>query len=138
MGLPRVTSLTVQHVRGLRFVATEGEHAVSVDAVPEDGGGGTALSAPQLFAAAVGACMLEFVVNSCRLRDIPCERLSVDLEFEEQAGPRRVSALRAVIHLEPEPPQDAKRRLAGVARHATLTNTLMRPPEVVIRFAGEE
>ncbi|RLC63912.1 MAG: hypothetical protein DRI48_08035, partial [Chloroflexi bacterium] len=61
--------LTVQHVDGLRFRATAREHTVAVDAAPEDGGGGTALSAPQLFAAAVGACILEFVVNSCRLRD---------------------------------------------------------------------
>jgi uncharacterized OsmC-like protein len=68
--------LTVQHVDGLRFLATAEGHAVVVDAAPEDGGAGTALSAPRLFAAAVGACILEFVTNSCRLRGIPLERLS--------------------------------------------------------------
>ncbi len=45
--------------------------------------------------------------------------------------------MRATIHIEPEPPEDVKRRLIGVARHATLVNTLLRPSEVVIRFAGE-
>lgn len=129
--------LTVQHVDGLRFLATAEGHAVVVDAAPEDGGGGTALTAPQLFAAALGACMLEFVVNSCRLRGIPFERLSLEMACEGLARPRRIGAMRATIHIEPEPPEDAKRRLIGVARHATLVNTLLRPPEVVIRFAGE-
>ncbi len=129
--------LTVQHVDGLRFLATVGEHAVVVDAAPEDGGAGTALSAPQLFAAAVGACMLEFVANSCRLRGIPFEWLSLEIECEELERPRRIGAIEAMIHIEPEPPEDVKRRLIGVARHATLVNTLVRPPDVAIRFAGE-
>jgi len=141
--------LTVQHVDGLRFLATVElppasgglggvrGHAVVVDAAPEDGGGGTAPSAPRLFAAALGACILEFVTNSCRLRGIPFERLSLEMECEEQARPRRVGAIEATIHIEPEPPEDVKRRLIGVAKHATLVNTLVRPPEVVIRFARE-
>ena len=127
--------ITVQHVDSLRFQATVGEHAVSADAAPEDGGGGTAMSAPQLFAAAMGACMLEFVTNSCRLRGISFERLSLELECEELERPRRIGALEATIRIEPEPPDDVKRRLIGVAKHATLVNTLARPPEVAIRFA---
>jgi len=129
--------LTVQHVDGLRFLATVGEHSVVVDAAPEDGGGGTALSAPQMFAAAVGACICEFVVNSCRLREIPFERLSLTLEYEELERPRRLGEVRATLQIEPEPPEDVKRRLIGVAKHATLVNTIRRPPEVVIQFVGE-
>lgn len=129
--------LTVQHVDGLRFLATAEGNAIVVDAAPEDGGAGTALSAPRLFAAAVGACILEFVANSCRLRGIPFERLSLEMDFEEQARPRRVGVLEVTIHIEPEPPEDVRRRLIGVARHATLVNTLVRPPDMVIQFAGE-
>ena len=132
----------VQHVDGLRFLATVGPHTLVVDAaprngVPEDGGGGTAMSAPRMFAAALGACILEFVANSCRLREIPFERLGLELEFEELERPRRVGRLEAVLSIEPEPPDDAKQRLIGVARHATLVTTLKRPPEVAIRFSGE-
>lgn len=129
--------LTVQHVDGLRFLATGEGHAVLVDAAPEDGGTGTAFSAPQLFAAAVGACILEFVANSCRLRDIPFERLILEVESEELAKPRRIGAIAATIHIEPEPAEDVKRKLVGVARHATLANTLVRVPEMRIQFAGE-
>ncbi len=126
--------LRVQHVYGLRFVATGGNHAVVVDAAPEDGGGGTAMSAPQLFAAALGACILEFVTNSCRLREIPFDQLSVEVEYEELARPRRVGDVRATLHIKPEPPEEVKQRLLGVARHVTLLNTLARPPEVEIQF----
>jgi uncharacterized OsmC-like protein len=129
--------LMVQYVDGLRFLATMGEHAVVVDAAPEDGGGGTALSAPQLFVTALGACVLEFVVNSCRLREIKFDRLSLELEYEELERPRRVGEVKATLQIEPDLPEDAKRRLVGVARHATLVNTLTRPPAVVIQFAGE-
>ena len=127
--------LTVQHVDGLRFLATVGEHALIVDAAPEDGGGGTAPSAPRLFAAALGACILEFVTNSCRLRGVPFERLSLELEYEELERPRRVGEVQVRLHIEPEPDEATKRRLLGVARHATLVNTLARPPGIAIQFA---
>jgi uncharacterized OsmC-like protein len=129
-------NLTVQHVDNLRFLTTAGEHTGIVDAAEEDGGGGTAMSAPCLFVAAIGACMLEFVVNSCRLHDLPVEELSLHMTFEEAPGPRRVARLEATLCLEPEPPGDVKRRLIAIARHATLTNTLAYPPELDIRFAG--
>jgi len=119
----------------MRFLATADGHTVVLDAAPQDGGGGTALSAPQLFAAAIGGCILEFVANSCRLRDVPVERLSVQVIYEEVPKPRRVGALQMALCIEPEPPEEVKQRLLGVARHATLINTLERPPEVEIRFA---
>jgi putative redox protein len=129
-------NLTVEHVDGMRFLAATDTHAVVVDASPEDGGGGTAPSAPQLFVAALGACILEFAANSCRLRGIPVERLSVEIEYEEMPKPRRVGALEAKICIEPDPSEEVKQRLLGVARHATLVNTLERPPKVDISFAG--
>ena len=127
--------IAVQHVDGLRFLGTVGEHTMHVDAAPEDGGTGAAPSAPQLFALAMGACLLEFVVNSCRLREISFERLSLELEFEEMERPRRIGALEATIHIEPDLPEEVKQRLIGVARHATLANTLVRPPELAVKFA---
>jgi uncharacterized OsmC-like protein len=131
-------NLTVQHLDGMRFLAAADKHAVVVDASPQDGGGGTAMSAPQLFVAALGACILEFVANSCRLRGVSVERLSVEIEYEEMPKPRRISAPKAMICIKPDPPEEVKRRLLGVARHATLINTLERPPAVDISFAGTE
>jgi uncharacterized OsmC-like protein len=129
--------VTVRHVDGLRFLATAGRQAVVVDAAPEEGGRGTAMSAPQLFAATLGACMLEFVANSCRLRGLSFDHLSLELECEELEQPRRIGEVRATIHMEPEPAEQVKRRLVGVAKHATLINTLVHPPEIAIRFSGE-
>jgi len=126
--------VVVQHVDGMHFRGTVGEHTVEVDAAPEDGGAGIAPSSPQLFAVAVGACILEFVTNSCRLRGIQPEKVSLEMTYEEVERPRRVGTLEAKIHIEPDLPQDVKRRLIGVAKHATLTNTLASPPEVAIRF----
>ncbi|MGD9048498.1 MAG: OsmC family protein [Anaerolineae bacterium] len=130
--------LTVQHVDGMRFLATADGHSVVVDAAPEDGGGGTAVSAPQLLVAAMGACILEFVLNSCRLRGVPVECLSVEMVHEEVPRPRRLGALEATIHIEPDPSTEVKQRLLGVARHATLVNTLIRPPEVRLCFGEDD
>ena len=128
-------TIVVRHVDRLCFQVSAGEHTVSVDAGVNDGGTGSALSAPQLFAAAVGACMCEFVVNSCRLREIPLESLSLEVTYEELTRPRRIGGLETTLHIEPEPSEDVKQRLLGVARRATLVNTLMRPPEVRVEFA---
>jgi uncharacterized OsmC-like protein len=137
MRVEQEMELTVQHVDGMRFLATGDGHTVVVDAAPEDGGGGTAMSGPQLFVAALGACILEFVLNSCRLRGIPVERLSVEMAYQEIPRPRRIGEVEAMIHLEPDPLDEVERRLVGVARHATLSNTLVRPPEVDITFSKE-
>jgi uncharacterized OsmC-like protein len=138
MGKERSTmELTVQHVDGMRFLATADGHTVVVDAALEDGGGGTSMSAPQLFVAALGTCILEFVTNSCRLRGVPVERLSVEMRYEEVPRPRRVGALEAKLHIEPDPPDHVKRRLVGVAWHATLVNTLVRPPELSVCFGSD-
>lgn len=129
--------VTVQHVDGMRFLASTGRNAVVVDATPEDGGGGSALSAPQLFAAALGACMCEFVANSCRLREIPFERLSVEVHCEVLEKPRRMGDLTATLHIQPPVDDDVKRRLIGVARRGTLVGALRRPPEIDIRFTED-
>ena len=75
--------------------------------------------------------------GNSRLREIPFERLGLEMEYEELKRPRRIGPLEALLRIEPEPPHDAKQRLVGVARHATLVNMLGRPPEVVIRLAEE-
>jgi uncharacterized OsmC-like protein len=129
--------VTVQHVNGMRFLAATDGHTMVVDAAPEDGGAGTAMSAPQLFVAALGACILEFVVNSCRLRGVPVERAKAEMAYDEVMRPRRVDAMQAALHIEPDPPDDVKRRLLGVARHATLITTLVRRPQIEIQFVQE-
>jgi uncharacterized OsmC-like protein len=129
--------LVVQHMDGLRFLATVENHAVVVDGARVAGGAPTALSAPQLFAAAIGACICEFVTNSCRLHGVPFKRLGVEMACEELQRPRRLGAVDVQVRIEPQPPEEMKRRLLGVAKHATLVNTLARAPEVTIRFAEE-
>ena len=91
----------------------------------------------QLFAAALGVCALEFVANSCRLNDVPFQRLELEVECEERTSPRRIGVMELIIRIDPEPPEDVKRRLGEVARHATLVNTLARLPAVSIHLSEE-
>jgi hypothetical protein len=88
-------------------------------------------------AAAIGAGMTEFVVNSCRLRDVPVEQLDLDMAEQEVPGAPRIARLDAALHLEPEP-GEVRCRLISVARHAMLVNTLARPPVLDIGFAGTQ
>lgn len=131
------THVRAQYLDGLRSVVTVGQHTVVVDPMPEEGGTGTGMSAPQLFAAALAACILEFIANSCRLHGIPLERLEVELDFTIESGPRRIGAAEARVRIAPEPPEEVRRRLIAVARRATLLNTLAQPPEVNIRFESQ-
>jgi organic hydroperoxide reductase OsmC/OhrA len=125
-----------QRIDGLRSLVTVGNHTVVVDPPPEEGGTGTGMSAPQLFAAAMAACIVGFIANSCRLRDISLTRLEVELTAPIQGGPRRVGDMEVVVRMEPEPPEEVRQHLLAVAKRATLLNTLAHPPRVVIRFAS--
>ncbi len=121
---------------GLCSSVTVGRYTVVVDPLPEEGGTGKGMSAPQLFAAAMAACIVGFIANSCRLRGVPLTRLEVWLTAPIQGGPRRVGDMEAEVRMEPEPPEEVRRHLLAVARRATLLNTLARPPRVAIRFAS--
>lgn len=123
-----------QWTDGLRSLVTVENHAVIVDPPPEEGGTGTGMSAPQLFAAAMAACIAGFIANSCRLRNIPLTRLEVELTAPVQSGPRRVGDMEAVIRMEPEPPEEVRQHLLKVAKRATLLNTLAQTPQVILRF----
>lgn len=123
-----------QWIDGLRSLVTVENHAVIVDPPPEEGGTGTGMSAPQLFAAAMAACIAGFIANSCRLRNIPLTRLEVELTAPVRSGPRRVGDMEAVIRMEPDPPEEVRQHLLKVARRATLLNTLVQVPQVILRF----
>lgn len=123
-----------QWIDGLRSLVTVENHAVIVDPPPEEGGTGTGMSAPQLFAAAMAACIAGFIANSCRLRNIPLTRLEVELTAPVRSGPRRVGDMEAIIHMEPDPPEEVRQHLLKVARRATLLNTLAQVPQVILRF----
>jgi len=125
-----------QRIDGLRSLVTVGNHTVVVDPPPEEGGTGTGMSAPQLFAAAMAACIVGFIANSCRLRNIPLTRLEVELTAPIQGGPRHVGDMEVVVRMEPEPPEEVRQHLLAVAKRATLLNTLAHPPRAVIRFAS--
>jgi len=75
--------VSLRHVDDMRFLAMADDHSIVVDASREDGGGGTAMSAPQLFAAAVGAYILESVLNSSRLQTVPVDQLGRGIVFKE-------------------------------------------------------
>lgn len=123
-----------QWIDSLRSLVTVENHTVVVDPPPEEGGTGTGMSAPQLFAAAMAACIAGFIANSCRLRNVPLTRLEVELTAPIQSGPRRVGDMEAMIRMEPEPPEEVRQHLLEVAKRATLLNTLARSPQVTIRF----
>lgn len=127
-----------RHIDGLRSVVTVGSHTVVVDPPPEEGGTGTAMSAPQLFVAALAACFVGFIANSCRLNGVLPERLEVEVSAPIRSHPRRVGDVEVVIRMEPEPSEEVRRRLLAVLRRATLLNTLAHPPRVTFRFAQEE
>ncbi|MGB9872088.1 MAG: OsmC family protein [Anaerolineae bacterium] len=126
-----------QQIDGLRSLVTVENHTVVVDPPPEEGGTGTGMSAPQLFAAAMAACIVGFIANSCRLRNIPLTHLEVELTAPLQSGPRRVGDMEAVVRMKPEPPEEVRQHLLRVAQRATLLNTLARPPRITLRFEPE-
>lgn len=125
-----------RYIDGLRSVVTVEGHSIVVDPPPEEGGTGTGMSAPQLFAAAMAACIAGFIANSCRLRNVPLTRLEVELTAPIQRGPRRVGDMEVTVRMEPEPPEEVREHLLKVARRATLLNTLARPPRLTLRFAA--
>jgi uncharacterized OsmC-like protein len=130
--------IDIQHVDRLRYLATSGAHSLVIDMSHELGGVDTALGADQVFGAALGACALNFVANSCRLHSIPTDGLRAVVELERVERPRRLSGITLRLALGAALSQEQRDTLIGVAQHCILANTLARPPQITVLFEEED
>ncbi|WP_281185318.1 OsmC family protein [Trichlorobacter lovleyi] len=102
-----------------------------------DGAPGEAPTPFAYFLGSIGTCAGIYVLEFCKARQIPTDRVSLTqhTEFElDQQGKRRVSKVGLTINLPPEFPERYQKAIVKAAELCSVKKAIMHPPEFVVDY----
>jgi len=125
-------SLAVRNIGGLKFLAQTRKHEVIFDQPKEEGGEDRGMTPVELFIASLGSCIGTYIVWFCERHNIATDGMRIDLSWASGENPIRISRIRANVNLPVKVPESIRQALVRKAKHCTIHNTLIHPPEVEI------
>ena len=139
--------ILIQHHEDVRFSARHGEHEVIIDLPKSHGGDNRGMSPPQLFVAALGACVGVYVVDYCDRHAISYQGMCLDPDWKYKERPRRIGSVRMRLELPSDPlTAEHEQGIRDSVQQCLLHNTLAQKPEFevevvpakdgTIRYAG--
>src|ERR671925_1661883 len=129
--------VTVTHAGGDRLRIEVRGHVLFADQPAGDGGDDSAPTPTEIFVAGLGACVAFYAERFLRRHHLATDGLKVGCEYSWAEKPHRVGQIRLEVEAPSLPPrlQDA---FARVVEHCTVHNTLLVPPEVLLRIRTPE
>ena len=113
---------------GMRVDAVQQGFQIRTDQPVAQGGGGTAPSPFDLFLASLGTCAGFYAMRFCQQRNLDTDGLGLSVEFERDAGTKRVARVRIHITLPPAFPERYREALLRAVDQCTVKRHLEQPP----------
>jgi putative redox protein len=117
---------------GKRFEMSARGHKVLSDQPVDNLGNDSAMTPPELFLSAVGACAAYYAAEYLRVRGLPDEGLEIQVSAEKGDKPARIVSMRIDVVA----PGLTQRHRDGILRAVDaclLTHTLNKPPQVEVK-----
>ena len=127
--------IKVRYLDGKRFEMTTRGHQVLSDQPVDNGGADAAMTPPELFLSALGACAAYYASEYLRARGLPDEGLEIHVAGEKGDKPARIVALRFEVVASGL----TQRHRDGILRAVDaclLKHTLDKPPEVEVKVVS--
>ena len=105
---------------------------VTTDQPPSQGGQGSAPSPFELFLVSLGTCTFYYVLDFCRVRDIPTDGISVVQRLITSEDGKEEKAIEMEIILPPEFPTKYDKAVVRTASMCHVKKTIMNPPEITL------
>lgn len=128
-------NVRVRGLGGKKFEMTAGNHKVLSDQPLENAGTGSAMTPPELFLSALGACSAYYAAEYLRARALPDEDLEIRISAEKGGKPTRIVSLRIDVIA----PGLTQRHRDGVLRAVDaclLSHTLHTPPRIDVHVVA--
>lgn len=122
--------IEVEHMGEVQFsIATRG-HVLYSDQPESNGGYDEAMTPPEIFLGALGACAAYYAVDFLKRSRLPFEGTRVTAHAEKVKNPMRLGEI--ALHVTPPEPLSAEQRagLEGAVGKCILHNTLTHPPHI--------
>ena len=125
---------TITSAGGLQFTARVRGHEVRTDQPVTAGGEDTAPTPLELIGVALGSCIALYVTQFCRTRNIATSGLRVAITQATAKNPYRVGRYDVHVTLPDNFPAEYRPAVHRVVETCAVHNTLMHPPEILIRY----
>ena len=116
---------------GKSVEATVGRHHIVTDQTLEHGGDDSAPEPFELFLASLATCAGLYVVNFCRTRGIPTDRLEL-IQHHELDSNGRLTRVALQLRLPGSFPDKYRAAVVRAAEGCKVRKTLVSPPEVTV------
>lgn len=124
----------VRYLGGKKFEMTARGHRVLSDQPPDNKGNDSAMTPPELFLSAVGACAAYYAAEYLNTRALPTEELDIHISGEKGDKPVRIVSLSVEVVV----PGLTERHREGVLKAVNfclLKHTLQIPPQIDVRVS---
>jgi putative redox protein len=128
-------NVQVRCLGGKKFEMTAGSHKVLSDQPFENDGTDSAMTPPELFLSALGACSAYYAEEYLRARGLPDEELEIRIAAEKGGRPARIVSLRIDV-IAPGLTQRHRDGLLRAVDACLLTNTLHTPPHIDVHVVA--
>jgi putative redox protein len=128
-------NVKVRCLGGKKFEMTARSHKVLSDQPLENDGTDTAMTPPELFLSALGACSAYYAEEYLRARGLPDEELEIRISAEKGGRPVRIVSLRIDV-IAPGLTQRHRDGLLRAVDACLLTHTLHTPPHIDVHIVA--
>ena len=131
-------TITTQYKGDMLFESQLGKHRLTIDVPADMGGKDRGPTPPQVFIASLGSCVGAFVANYCQQAGIDERDLSVDVSFEKEENPTRLTNLTIAVKLPYGECGARKQALLRVAEHCPVHETMITLEGIKIEVMGKQ
>jgi putative redox protein len=130
-----MSDVSVEHIRGDRFLIRVRDHDLVVDQPLNIGGDDLGPTPTELFVASLAACVAFYAGRFLRRHGLPTEGLGVETDFAMSVeGHSRVVWVDLQLELPAGFPESRREALLRVVDHCTVHNSIREAPEVRIEI----
>ena len=126
---------TLRYLGGKKFEAIVRGHRLVSDQPPENHGGDSGMTPPELFLSSLAACAGYYAAEYLNTRNLPSDGLEIRVSATKGEKPARLGSIRIEVTA---PGLDARHR-EGILRAVDaclLANTLRVPPKIELTIAA--
>ena len=124
----------ITHLDQVKFNIQSRSHTILCDQPPENGGGDTGMTPPELLLASLGSCAAFYAVQYLRTRKLAESGVEVSVTADKLTQPARLGNFRIhVVYPVPLTEEQTKGLMRSV-HHCLIHNTLLHPPAIHIEL----
>jgi putative redox protein len=130
--------VTIKHLDRVRFAIQARSHTILCDQPIENNGDDAGMTPPELMLASLGSCAAFYAVQYLKARNLPAEGVEVSVTADKLMQPARLGKFKINVTYPAVLSEIQTEGLMRSVHHCLIHNTLLSPPEILIKLTAGE